>query len=109
MATFSQQIDIPRPRTEVLGSLLESLNKPLRGLGYKIESQTVESVVWRRSLIGAMFRRPWGVLWLPLGLIGGVNRVTVSLADNGSGGTIMTVAGSGPRRLARAFRKLAGG
>lgn len=106
MATFSRQIASSQPRIQVLGAVLNSLNRPMRGLGYKLESQTQEAVVWRRSPVSAMLRSPWSVLWFPIGLMHGTDRITLSMADTGDGGTLMTVAGSGPRRVARAFAKL---
>ena len=68
MAIFFCQIGSPKPRSEVLGAALASLNKPLRQFGYKLDSQTPESVVWRRS----WFRFP------PFRLPG---KITMSLAD----------------------------
>jgi hypothetical protein len=106
MATFSRQITSPKPRVEVLGAALNSFSKPMRGMGYKLESQTSEAVVWRRGTLSAMLRSPWSVLWFPIGLIHGSDKITISFADDSSGGTIMTIAGSGPRRVARAFEKL---
>jgi hypothetical protein len=40
MATFSRQISSPKPRVEVLGAALNSFSKPMRGMGYKLESQS---------------------------------------------------------------------
>jgi hypothetical protein len=66
----------------------------------------VEAVVWGRSTFSAMLRSPWSVLWFPIGLIHGNDEITISFADDSSGATVMTIAGSGPRRVARAFAKL---
>jgi hypothetical protein len=105
-ATFSRQIASPKPRVEVLGAVLNSLNGAMRGLGYKLESQNQDQVVWRRSWLSAVLRSPWLVVWLPVALFQGTERVTMSLADGTDGGTVITIAGAGPRRLARAFAKL---
>jgi hypothetical protein len=92
MATFSRQITSQRSRVEVLGAALDSLGKPLREFGYSLESQTPDGVVWRRGLYSALLR--------------GSGRVTISLTDGVDGGTVITIAGDGPRRLAKAFNKL---
>ncbi len=106
MATFSTQITSPNDRLDVLARVLDSLNRPMRGQGYKLETQTPEQVVWRRSWLAALLRSPLAILWIPLAALKGVDRVTMSLADSTAGGTVITVAGTGPRRLARAFADL---
>ena len=93
MTEFSHQISSPRPRVEVLGAALKSFNRPMRVFGYKLESHTPDAVVWRRS----------GLLDV---IQGKADRITMSLSDDGVGGTVITIAGSGPRRVAKSFGKL---
>jgi len=107
MPTFSHQVSSTKPTTEVHGAALKSFSKPLRGVGYKLQSQTPEAIVWRRTPFSGMLRSPWSVLWFPLGLISGSDTITMSFASDPQGHTIMTIAGSGPRRVAKKFEKLA--
>jgi hypothetical protein len=72
----------------------------MRALGYKLESQTADAVVWKQSPLRNMLTIHW------LAIFQGWRRVTVSLTDAPDGGTYVTIAGAGPRRLARQFDKL---
>jgi hypothetical protein len=78
---------------EVLGAALKSFNGPMRAFGYKLESQTPDSIVWRRRGLVDVIR-------------GNVDRIAMSLSDDAAGGTVITIAGSGSRRVAKAFDKL---
>ena len=77
---------------EVLGAALNSLNKPLQHKGYKLEAQSTDQVIWRRNPL-------W---WWPFSS----QRIVMSFADLPNGGAMITIAGDGPRGVAKAFESL---
>jgi hypothetical protein len=93
LATSSKQIYSRRPRAEVLGAVVGNLVGPLRGMGYHLESQSDQGVVfrWTSFRSGVFQSRP---------------QVTMSFSDGPDGGTYITVAGTGPHRVAKQFNEL---
>ena len=94
MATIGLQIRSPNSRAEVLGSTVTTLTKTLAIAGFRIDRQDQDSVVYVRSLWrSALFQSR--------------HRVTLSFMDAPDGGTIISIAGTASRRVARQFQKLA--
>lgn len=105
MATIAQQIRSAHSRAEVVGSTVTTLTRTLAIAGFRIDHQDQNSVVYIKSL----WRTVWDawVIFLPIALIQGRQRVTLSFMDAPDGGTFINIAGTASRRVARQFAKLA--
>jgi hypothetical protein len=94
MGSFSNQLRVRKPRDEVFGAALKSLNGPLNKIGFKLTEQDLQHVVWSRKAPGvrAFFAEP--------------DRITMSFAQTSDGETLVTIAGQAPNRIAQQFENL---
>ena len=95
MATVAEQIHSPNPRAEVLGSTVTTLTRTLAIAGFRIDRQDENSVVYIKSLWRTLYDA-W-VIFLPISLIQGRHRVTLSFVDGPDGGTLINIAGEDVR------------
>jgi hypothetical protein len=96
MTAFHNQIRLGKPRDQVFASALSNFTQPLGSAGFKIQEQDPAHIIWARGW-------RWGLLW------GGFSfrkRVTMSFVETDDGGTVLTIAGDAPRRIARSFQRL---
>ena len=94
MGSFSNQLRVSRPRDEVFAAALNSLNKPLNKIGFKLTEQDPQHVVWERKAPGLR------------SFISDPDRITMSFAQGGNGETVVTIAGQAPTRIAQQFENL---
>jgi hypothetical protein len=94
MGSFSKQLRVRRPRDEVFAAALKSLDGPLNKIGFRLEQQDPQHVLWTR--------KAWGVqrLWSE------PDRITMSFAQASNGETLVTIAGRAPARIAHQFEQL---
>jgi len=104
---IARQIRSPKSRAEAVGSTVTTLTRTLAVAGFRIDRQDKNSVVYIRSLWRTLYDA-W-LIFLPIALIQGRHRITVSFMDDPGGGTLITIAGTASRRVARQFNRLAEG
>jgi hypothetical protein len=94
MGAFSKQLRVQRPPADVFAAAMSSLNGPLDKIGFKLAEQDPQHVVWTRSKPG--IRSLWA----------DPDRITISFAQTENGGTLVTIAGQAPPRIAQQFENL---
>jgi hypothetical protein len=94
MGSFSKQLRVRKPRDEVFAAALKSLDPPLNKIGFRLEEQDPQHVVWKRKALGV--QRLWA----------DPDRITMSFAQASNGETLVTIAGQAPNRIAQQFEGL---
>lgn len=96
MAALNRDVHVAKPRQHVLASVLGDLGPAFQSQGYSIQAHSLDGVTFvrKRSLGRGL-----------IGLLGSEQSIAVSLSDE-DGGTRITIAGQGPRRLQRAIDEL---
>lgn len=108
---FTERVLSPAPREHVAAQVLSRLGPLLDERGYSLARRDDDAIVFERE------RRPrWtiavAILVFPIGLVALTHkqrrRIVVTLAPACGGGTELTVYGSAPLALRRAFAELSG-
>ncbi len=106
---FTHRLVVPAARERTRALALDKIAPGLHAHGYELVSESPNGFVFERSrrpgwaLAAAVFLFPIGLLALSQRT---TNRVVLSLEDHGSGGTNMTVYGTAPRSVRKAFAQL---